>query len=452
MNEPTDWTTAIVILGAGLILGVLFVVFFNRRKSAKSIIGGEADLEMNDLYAKRDALLQSLRDLDQNVTPSERTRLELETADVLRQIDARGSAIDTESDERTVAPASSMSPALRGFLWGAGSFLALAGLGYFVMQSTTEREEGGSPTGGMLSQRPAGEQSDPMLERLQAAVNQNPDDLRLRNDLAQAYLERDNLMAVFEHTKFVLDRSPEDSRSLTYQGLVRLAMGEGELAQNMLQRATASDPKNLDSWVALAWVYAQSERMGEAEKMIAEAAKQSPQDKERLEEVFEQMKMQVAQMAAQPAGAMGGELPQGHPPIAGDLPAGHPPVPDGTAAMPAAPAATGARPAPPVDGKSVRITLDLDAAAKSKTGVLFVMARPAAGGPPVAVKRMQVASFPVTFDFGSADSMMGQPLPERFLLEARLDSDGDAATKSPSDPTAMQRDVAPGSILQLSLK
>jgi tetratricopeptide (TPR) repeat protein len=450
MNEPTDWTTAIVILGAGLILGVLFVVFFNRRKGAQRMLGGEADLEMNDLYAKRDALLQSLRDLDENVTPSERTRLELETADVLRQIDARGSAIDAES-ELTVASASSMSPALRGFLWGAASFIALAGLGFFVMQSTTEREEGGSPTGGMLSQRSAGQQSDPMLERLQAAVDAHPEELRLRNDLAQAYLERDNLMAVFEHTKFVLDRSPDDSRALTYQALVRLAMGEGELAESMLRRATASAPQNLDSWVALAWVYAQSERMGEAETMIAEAAKQSPQDKTRLEEVFEQMKMQVAQMAAQPAGAMGGDLPQGHPPIEGSLPAGHPPVPDGAPAMPAAGAA-GTRPAPPADGKSVRITLDLDAAAKSKTGVLYVMARPVAGGPPVAVKRMQVGSFPVTFDFGSADSMMGQPLPDRFLLEARLDSDGDAATKPATDPSAMQRDVAPGSAVRLSLK
>jgi hypothetical protein len=65
---------------------------------------------------------------------------------------------------------------------------------------------------------------------------------------------------------------------------------------------------------------------------------------------------------------------------------------------------------------------------------------------------MQVASFPITFDFGSADSMMGQPLPDKFRLEARLDSDGDAATKPPTDPSAMQNDVAPGTTVKLALK
>jgi hypothetical protein len=48
--------------------------------------------------------------------------------------------------------------------------------------------------------------------------------------------------------------------------------------------------------------------------------------------------------------------------------------------------------------------------------------------------------------------MMGQPLPDKFRLEARLDSDGDAATKTPTDPTASQNDVAPGAAVKLALK
>ncbi|MGZ8709982.1 MAG: c-type cytochrome biogenesis protein CcmI/CycH, partial [Thermoanaerobaculia bacterium] len=203
--------------------------------------------------------------------------------------------------------------------------------------------------------------------------------------------------------------------------------------------ATKADPKNLDGWVALAWVYAQSDRMNEAEKMIAEAAKQSPNDKARLEDVFRQMKAQAAGAPAEPTPAQiaSGELPAGHPPI------------DGAPAPAQAPAA---RPAAPADGKSVSVTLELDPAAAQKSGVLFVMARNPMGGPPVAVKRMQVASFPITFDFGSADSMMGQPLPDKFRLEARLDSDGDAATKPPTDPSAIQNDVAPGTTVKLALK
>jgi cytochrome c-type biogenesis protein CcmH len=429
MNAPTDWVSAIAILAAGVILGLLFVLFFGKKKTAT--LGGERDLDLKDLHAKRDALVQQLR--DPGLSADERTRLELETADVLRQLDQRrGPAV---ADAPVVASSTAMNPTIKGFLWGAGSMAALAALGYFVMQSSNPREEGGSVTGGFESRpQPAQAQAaappDAALQQLLAAVQNNPNDLALRNDLAQAYLERDNLMAVFEQTKIVLDKSPEDSRALTYQALVRMAMGEGAEAENMLARAAKSDPKNLDAWVARAWVYAQANKMADAEQMIAEAARQSPENKGRLEEVLRQMKTGAANPAAQTA--QGQELPAGHPPIAD-----------------AAPAPAAARAA---DGPSIQVTIDVDASARQKSGVLFVMARNPAGGPPVAAKRLQVLQFPVTFSFGAADSMMGQPLPPKFRLEARLDADGDAATKLPTDPTAMQADVSAGASVKLALK
>jgi tetratricopeptide (TPR) repeat protein len=331
-----------------------------------------------------------------------------------------------------------MNPATKGFLWGAGSVAALAALFYFVMQTSTPRQEGGSVTGNtpMMQAPPQQQQQpqkpDPALMQLQGAVQRDPENLQLRNDLAQAYLERENLMAVFEQTKFVLDRKPEDSRALTYAALVRMAMGDAGQATKMLQRAARSDPKNLDTWVALAWMHAQRNEMPQAEAMIAEAARQSPNDKTRLEEVLRQMKLAAAQ-PAQTAAAGGGDLPPNHPPIDGGAPA-------------AAPAAG------PVSGPSVNVTVDLDPSARTRTGVLFVIARNPAGGPPAAVKRLQGVTFPVTITLSSADSMMGQPLPAKFRLEARLDSDGDATTKPPTDPAAMQNDVTPGASVKLALK
>ncbi|HEX2122198.1 MAG TPA: hypothetical protein VHL59_11195 [Thermoanaerobaculia bacterium] len=47
---------------------------------------------------------------------------------------------------------------------------------------------------------------------------------------------------------------------------------------------------------------------------------------------------------------------------------------------------------------------------------------------------------------------MGQPLPDTFRIEARLDSDGNATTKPPTDPSAMQDGVAPGAVVTLALK
>ncbi len=422
MNAPTDWVTAIAILAAGLILGMMFVFFFNRRKKTF----GE-DLALNDLEAKRDALVQQLR--DPGLDPDERTRLELETARVLRELDAHKATMpNVEAAPQTASSSMAMNPTIKGFLWGAGSFAALAALFFFVMQQAKPREEGGSVTGGMASApQQQAPQSDPQLE---AEVAKDPNNLELRNDVAQAYLERENLMAVFQHTQFVLDKSPNDSRALTYQGLVRMAMGEEQDAMEMLQRATRSNAKNLDAWVAMAWIYARNDRMADAQAAIAAAAKQSPADKTRLEQVFAQMQQQIAAEKSQPARG-GGGLPEGHPPVDG-------------APAPARAAAAGE--------KSIQVTLDVDPAASKKSGIVFVMARNPAGGPPVAVKRMQVASFPVTFSFGSADSMMGQPLPDKFRLEARLDSDGDPLTKPPADPSAMQAEVVAGTNVKLALK
>lgn len=442
MNEPTDWTSAIAILAGGLFLGALVVFFFSRRKST-SPANVIPDLERKDLEAKRDSLVAQLRVLDEE-NVEERMRLEAETADVLRKLDnapqAPRPAPRPGGEDRGDAARPAMNPAMKGFLWGAGSFAALAGLAFLVMNQATPRQEGGSLTGDIPMTQPQAPQPNPIVMQLEAAVQKDPDNLQLRNDLAQAYLETDNLMAVFEQTKYVLAKSPTDSRALTFQALVRMAMGEAEVATQMLQQATKSDPKNLDGWVSLAWVYVQQNKLDDAEKMIAEAAKQSPNDQARLEDVFRQMKAQAAGAPAEPTAAQM---------ASGQLPAGHPPI-DGAPAP--VQAQTAARPAAPADGRSVSVTLELDPAAAQKSGVLFVMARNPMGGPPVAVKRMQVTSFPITFDFGSADSMMGQPLPDKFRLEARLDSDGDAATKPPTDPSAMQNDVAPGMAVRLALK
>lgn len=441
MNEPTDWTSAIAILAAGLFLGALVVFFFSRRKSSSASM--IPDLERKDLEAKRDSLVAQLRALDEE-NVEERMRLEAETAAVLRKLDnapqAPRPATMSRGEDQGEAARPAMNPAMKGFLWGAGSFAALAGLAFLVMNQATPRQEGGSLTGDIPMAQQQASQTNPIVMQLEAAVQKDPNNLQMRNDLAQAYLETDNLMGVFEQTKVVLAKSPTDSRALTFQALVRMAMGEAEAATQMLQQATKSDAKNLDAWVSLAWVYVQQNKLDEAEKMIAEAAKQSPNDKARLEDVFRQMKAQAAGAPAQPTAAQiaSGELPAGHPPI------------DGTPAP--VQGQTAARPAAPADGRSVSVTLELDPTAAQKSGVLFVMARNPMGGPPVAVKRMQVVSFPVTFDFGSADSMMGQPLPDKFRLEARLDSDGDAATKPPTDPSAMQNDVAPGTTVKLALK
>src|SRR5437764_10852868 len=369
----TDWASAGAMLAAGIIIGVLFVISMKRRKQTRQT----DDERVADLEAKRNALVERLREVD--LPEEEKRRLELETASVLRQLDQRAPV-------RRAAPPAAVVRERRaqliGFAWGAGSMLVLGGILWFVTQKAQPKTEEAmqQPSAApMQQQQQPTAQSDPQVQGIEAAVSQRPDDLALRNQLARAYLDRENLMGVFQQTQYVLKRAPNDPQALTYQSLVRLAMGQGDSANTMLKQAIKSDPKFLDAYVALAWAQTSAGKSDDAAATIHEAQKQHPEQEKRLADVLVKMR----QAARNQPAAQTSELPPNHPPIG----------------------ATGA-----ASPEAVHVTLALAAGmAPPQQGIIYVIARAAgvSAGPPAAVKRMALSSFPVTFDMSSADSMMG---------------------------------------------
>jgi cytochrome c-type biogenesis protein CcmH len=112
---------------------------------------------------------------------------------------------------------------------------------------------------------------------------------------------------------------------------------------------------------------------------------------------------------------------------------------------PGAPAAPGGAP----EGRPIRgrIALAPDLAARVPRGaVLFLIARASDAGPPVAVKRIPDPAFPLSFEIGPDDRMMeGVPFVGPFQLTARVDADGNAASRNPGDLQGESRErVAPG--------
>ena len=98
-------------------------------------------------------------------------------------------------------------------------------------------------------------------------------------------------------------------------------------------------------------------------------------------------------------------------------------------------------------GPSIRGELRLaEGAVVPASGVVFVIARPQAGGPPLAVKRLTPAGFPLRFEIGAADAMIaGRPFAGPMRLTARIDADGDPLTRSPADVAGEWADpVEPG--------
>jgi hypothetical protein len=91
-------------------------------------------------------------------------------------------------------------------------------------------------------------------------------------------------------------------------------------------------------------------------------------------------------------------------------------------------------------GETIRGSLRLQggAAAIPTGSVLFVIARPQAGGPPLAVKRLPAGPFPMSFEIGPRDAMLeGRPFAGPIVLSARVDADGDPMTRGPEDLVAV---------------
>ncbi|TMA84560.1 MAG: tetratricopeptide repeat protein [Deltaproteobacteria bacterium] len=465
MNAETSvqWAPALVVLGAGLIVGFA-LVWRLLSASRRAVKVGAAALEARDLAGKSEMLFRQLRELEDTAskrTPEqlarERYALELEAAKALLELEKKGPSV-TENVASAKAKAANPEPSvatpsvatrdrtgMRGFLWGVGSAAGVLLLGFFVYQSARPREAGGSVTGntpmasGPMASKPSGgEAADGEEAQLQAAVARNPSDVEGHLALARLYVEKQNWMGVWNETARVLERSPSNSQALGYQSLVRLAMGQTDVAVTLLTKALASDPDMIDGYAYLALAYTRMGRARDADATIAKASKRFPQRAADFQKYLTDLREK--------------ETPVAQASAAGANPNPHAGV--------KTPGGDKGAPAPQQTASTVRHvsgTVDVDPSLRGKlpaSGVLFVFARPAGGseGPPVAVKRLP-ARFPATFELSEADSMMGQPLPDQLLIEARLDEDGDPTTRPPTDPKARLDGVKVGRTdLRLVLK
>ena len=451
MNAETtvDWVPALVVLGIGLILGTALVWRFRAasRRAARALVSVPA-VDVRDLAGKSEALLRQLRELDDTAskrTPEqlarERYALELEAAKVLLALEERGmstkpAAESTKPEPAPPARTTDHRAGLRGFVWGIGSAAGVLLLGLFVYQSAKPREPGGSVTGNtpMNTSKPAGGEAASGEEaRIQAALARNPEDLDSHLALARLDVERQQWMGAWNESAKVLERAPGNPRALAYQAMVRLAMGQVDVAVNLLTKVVASDPDLVDGYAYLAMAYARTGRMSQAEATIAKASRRFPEQAADLRQYLTELK---------------GEAPMAQAGAASGAPDPH---------VGLATPGEGAPQRSRTTGRRVSGSVDVDPSLRSNLppgGVLFVFARAAgvSGGPPVAVKRLP-ARFPAAFELSEADSMMGQPLPDRLLIEARLDEDGDPTTRSPSDPKARLDGVKVGRTdVQLILK
>ncbi len=468
--QGTDWTSGLIALALGLVAGLIFWLRFRKASSDRATVPATTAqaTELADLRARRDTLMTRLRELegdDAVAVAEERTALELEAATVLRSLRHAEQEASRPAPAVAASPAGggffATRPAVRGFLWGAGSASFLFVLLFFLLDIAADRAPGGSPTGntpmgtGTAGGMPIGgdDAPDPELDQVRAYVAAHPEDLETKLDLAQALLFRERLLEAFNVVQEVTKVQPQNPRAITYEGVVRLAMGQQDRAIELLDQAVRLDPQLTEAWVRRGLAAFEMGRYQDAIDSWERALEQRPDGSAALNPVIAEARARLAgggseegrpsdaSPDASPAAAAtpgAGALPQGHPPASGatvttsgatDLPPTHPPA---DAAAPTAAAAS---------AREIRLQIELGpsvAGSITPGSVLFVSVRPAGvtAGPPVAARRIPVGAFPLELTIGDGDTMMGQPFPESAFIEVRVDRDGNAMTRDADDPVA----------------
>ena len=413
-----DWLAPVLVLAGGLSLGALLLAGLSRVGRARRPEGGSADLR--NLGGRRDALVGQLREMEDTVSrwteapARERYRLELELAGVLASIDTaaapsprskqgpRRSGAKRDAPRAPAADGAAASPPeretgiaprRRGILLpAAGSAVVVGVLVLFVARAARPRAEGDLVTGDLP--RPAASPSNAIRpavpdgeeERVHAALAADPGDLEAHLDLARVHLARREMRSVWKETAYVLARSPGHPRALSYQALVHLAMGRADIARDTLVKVVASAPDLIEAYRYLALVDIRSGRDADADATLEAAARRYPDRADDLAAFAREARRSRGQVRA-------------------------------------------------------RVTVELDRAFRgtaTPAGVLFVIVRAAGieNGPPVAVKRIDSANFPLTVAIDDSDSMAGAAIPRDLRIEARLDADGDPLTRSASDLSA----------------
>lgn len=449
--EPVAWGWPVGMLAAGLVIGLVFLWRMRATPAEPAAAATTVPLELRDLDGRLDALIGQLRELDDlaatrsaDQLARERYALELEAASAWREREqgAARLAPAKKGKGQAAAPAAppvpptgflASRPGLRGFVYGVGTAGAVGALVFVVWQQAKPREQGGSLTGNVPAMgRGAAPAADDETAQLQAALAQNPDDVDMRLELAQLHLRQRDLMGVWNETQYVLERHPGQPRALAYQALVRLAMNQPDVAVSMLKQAMATDPNLIEVHLHLALVYMRTGREKDAQAVIDQASKRFPAQAQMLARVMTEMR------------AAGREEPSDADPHAGI------PAPGEAAPGPAAAAAPATGGGASDGGPGLAGVIELPDALRARVSpnaLVFVTVRDEAanGGPPVAVKRLPATSFPLPFTVDASDSMMGQPLPARARVEARVDSDGNPLTRVATDPSARLDGVTAGS-------
>ncbi len=405
MNVET-WGPPFVVLLLGL-AGGAFVVMRSRGSAP------HASPRQEDLLARKEALVEELRGLQaergkvDDAAFDQRWRATLNRAAMaLRDLE--------EADPDTVEVDRALSkevPGSKGAAWAAAFLAFFAILGVTLTQATRPRGEGGTMTGATVDQREVA------LQKLQERLDANPQDVDAAAALAHAAIRSGDFDAGMRYVEAGRQVDPQNAKIQASLAALMIAIGMLDKAQENLDEVQARDPNLATAWLWRGVLELNRGNLAPAEAALTKALELSQDAEDR----------RLAAMLLADARSPQAAAPA---PVEGAAQAGPPRL-------------TGA--------------LRLEgAAALPPEAIVFVFARPSVEGrgPPLAALRIPASSLPTTFALGDSDIIMqGTPWPDQVWLSARVDTDGNAATREEGQPVSeAQGPFTSGQTVELVLK
>jgi cytochrome c-type biogenesis protein CcmH len=213
----------------------------------------------------------------------------------------------------------------------------------------------------------------------------------------QAFAKQEFAKAI-EAFKLVLAQEPNQPEAHSYMGFILVQAGHGDGALLAFEKALAVAPNFPMALWGKGMVLYQDKKDYPGARVVLEKLLQSMPPGEERNEVSK---------------------------VLAEISASGAPSQKAAGAAP-----TAARPGQTISGK---ITIDAKLKDKIDTqAALFIIARPAGGaaGPPLAVKKIDKPTFPLSYSLGQENVMMqGTPFAGKINITVRLDKDGNAMTR-----------------------
>ncbi len=423
--SDTNWVPAVTVMGVALAGGAVLAW----RSRAGRALPSAARTQLDDLDRQKEAAYALLREHHAararwEASPWEREldKLERAAAEVLRARDLAANDVPAEVGA-PLAPRPRSTA--RTLAWGLGAAGFLGGLGWWVQDMATVRQEGQSMTGGSATSE-ADVQASKALAALEAAVKANPTDLDAKNRLGHAFLGTNRMKESYALAEEVVAVDNDNAEARTHQAVFLYSMGDLATAGKVLDRVLGVHPTHAET---LGWrgiVFYEQGAFEDAATRWEAAIAADPTTTPVLRPMIDK--------ARDPATAAEFKAAQE---AAANAPAG-----TGTAGAPEATAANDATPSP----LDVTGTIRGEASALRPGDTLFLFARPegVTKGPPIWVERISVTTLPLDFRIGPANAMLGGDPPAKLVLTARIDRDGNPTTHGPDDLEGASGVIAPG--------